>query len=68
MYSTGLLRACIKDPNPCLFFEPKILYRSAVEEVPVDDYTVPLSTAEVVRAGMCFFFGVVPSIEEVIPQ
>jgi len=47
----GLLRSCIKDDNPCLFFEPKVLYRSAVEEVPVNDYLVPLSQADVVREG-----------------
>ncbi|CAF4476260.1 unnamed protein product, partial [Rotaria magnacalcarata] len=27
----GLLLSCIKDDNPCIFFEPKILYRSAKE-------------------------------------
>ena len=47
----GLLLACIRDPNPCLFFEPKALYRAAVEEVPVGDYETPLGVAEVVRAG-----------------
>jgi deoxyxylulose-5-phosphate synthase len=47
----GLLLACIRDPNPCLFFEPKALYRAAVEEVPVGDYETPLGMAEVVRAG-----------------
>ena len=47
----GLLRSCIKDDNPCLFFEPKVLYRSAVEEVPVNDYLVPLSQADIVREG-----------------
>jgi pyruvate/2-oxoglutarate/acetoin dehydrogenase E1 component len=30
----GLLLACIRDPNPCVFFEPKALYRAAVEDVP----------------------------------
>jgi 2-oxoisovalerate dehydrogenase E1 component beta subunit len=31
--------------------EPKILYRAAVEQVPVDDYTLPLEKAEVVMSG-----------------
>ncbi|KAI0228947.1 2-oxoisovalerate dehydrogenase subunit beta, mitochondrial [Lamellibrachia satsuma] len=44
----GLLLSCIRDQNPCIFFEPKILYRSAVEEVPVGDYQLPLGTAEVI--------------------
>ena len=25
----GLLLSCIEDKNPCIFFEPKILYRAA---------------------------------------
>lgn len=47
----GLLLACIRDPNPCILFEPKALYRAAVEEVPVGDYEIPLGQAEVVREG-----------------
>lgn len=47
----GLLLASIRDPNPVVFFEPKILYRQAVEEVPVCDYELPLSKAEVVVPG-----------------
>ena len=47
----GLLLACIRDRNPCVFFEPKALYRAAVEEVPEGDFELPLSKAEVVRAG-----------------
>ncbi|SYW80718.1 probable branched-chain alpha-keto acid dehydrogenase e1-beta subunit [Ustilago bromivora] len=48
----GLLRASIVDPNPVVFLEPKILYRSSVDEVPVDDFILPLSSAEVVKGGM----------------
>uniref|UniRef100_A0A0K0EJZ8 2-oxoisovalerate dehydrogenase subunit beta, mitochondrial n=1 Tax=Strongyloides stercoralis TaxID=6248 RepID=A0A0K0EJZ8_STRER len=47
----GLLRGCVEDPNPCIFFEPKILYRSAVDEVPIEDYTLPLGKAEIVKEG-----------------
>ena len=47
----GLLLACIRDPNPCIFFEPKALYRAAVEDVPVGDYELPLGVAEVVQEG-----------------
>ncbi|KGG51613.1 mitochondrial subunit beta of 2-oxoisovalerate dehydrogenase [Mitosporidium daphniae] len=47
----GLLRASILDPNPVIFFEPKILYRTSVEEIPIDDYTLPLGKAEVVDEG-----------------
>ncbi|KWU46487.1 pyruvate dehydrogenase [Rhodotorula sp. JG-1b] len=47
----GLLLAAIRDPNPVLFLEPKILYRSAVEQVPVSDYELPLGSAEVLQEG-----------------
>ncbi|KAJ8491075.1 hypothetical protein OPV22_012796 [Ensete ventricosum] len=47
----GLLLSCIRDPNPSIFFEPKWLYRLAVEEVPEHDYMLPLSEAEVIHQG-----------------
>ncbi|CAA9988794.1 2-oxoisovalerate dehydrogenase subunit beta, mitochondrial, putative [Plasmodium knowlesi strain H] len=47
----GLLLSAIKDPNPCLFFEPKILYRSSVCEVPVEEYELELGKADVVKEG-----------------
>mmetsp|Transcript_19937 Transcript_19937/g.39143 ORF Transcript_19937/g.39143 Transcript_19937/m.39143 type:complete len:375 (-) Transcript_19937:152-1276(-) len=47
----GLLLSCIRDPNPCLFFEPKALYRGSVADVPVGDYTIPLGKAEIVQPG-----------------
>lgn len=47
----GLLLACIRDDNPCIFLEPKVLYRSAVEMVPSQDYTLPLSSADVLVEG-----------------
>lgn len=47
----GLLLSCIKDNNPCLFFEPKALYRHAKDLVPSEYYELPLSTAEIVRSG-----------------
>lgn len=47
----GMLLAAIEDPDPVLFFEPKILYRSTKQEVPEGYYTVPLGTVRNVRAG-----------------
>ena len=35
-----------------MFFEPKILYRSAIEEVPSGDYTLPIGKAEVLLEGI----------------
>lgn len=47
----GLLLAAIRSNDPCIFMEPKILYRAAVEEVPVAAYELPLSKAEVLKEG-----------------
>jgi pyruvate dehydrogenase E1 component beta subunit len=47
----GLLISAIRDPNPVIFFEPKRIYRAFREEVPEDDYTVPIGEARVVREG-----------------
>lgn len=47
----GLLLAAIACNDPVVFMEPKVLYRAAVEQVPVDSYTLPLSKAEIVRQG-----------------
>ncbi|KAF5331116.1 hypothetical protein D9619_005954 [Psilocybe cf. subviscida] len=47
----GLLLSSIRDPNPVIFMEPKILYRSAVEQVPIDDYELPLGKAEILVPG-----------------
>jgi 2-oxoisovalerate dehydrogenase E1 component beta subunit len=47
----GLLKSSIRDDDPVLYFEHKKLYRSVRGEVPDGDYTVPLSSAKVVREG-----------------
>lgn len=47
----GLLLAAINDKNPCLILEPKTLYRSAVEEVPVASYECELGKADVLIPG-----------------
>lgn len=51
LQAKGLLLSAIRDPNPVIFMEPKILYRSSVEHVPDGDFTLPLEKAEVIRAG-----------------
>ena len=43
--------SCIRSNDPCLFFEPKILYRIAEEDVPLEDYEIPLGKAEVMQEG-----------------
>ncbi|KAF9019385.1 thiamine diphosphate-binding protein [Hymenopellis radicata] len=47
----GLLLSAIRDPNPVIFMEPKVLYRSAVEQVPIDDFALPLGQAETLVRG-----------------
>ncbi|KAJ4140152.1 hypothetical protein NW768_001507 [Fusarium equiseti] len=47
----GLLLAAIRSNDPCVFMEPKILYRAAVEQVPTGSYELPLSKAEILKEG-----------------
>ncbi|GHO45291.1 alpha-ketoacid dehydrogenase subunit beta [Ktedonospora formicarum] len=49
----GLLKAAIRDNNPVLFLEHKLLYRlpDLREELPDDDYIVPLGKAAIRREG-----------------
>jgi 2-oxoisovalerate dehydrogenase E1 component beta subunit len=49
----GLIKAAIRDEDPVLFFEHKLLYRNPKikQEVPTEDYIVPIGKAAVRRAG-----------------
>ncbi|WP_299270443.1 alpha-ketoacid dehydrogenase subunit beta [Halorientalis sp.] len=47
----GLLASAIRDPDPVIFLEPKLIYRAFREEVPDEPYTVPLGEAAVRREG-----------------
>ena len=47
----GMLLAAIRDPDPVLFFEPKRVYRSYREQVPEEDYTIPLGQAKILAEG-----------------
>ncbi len=47
----GLLISAIRDPDPVIFFEPKRVYRAVREEVPEDEYTIPIGKARVVAEG-----------------
>lgn len=51
LQAKGLLLAAIRSNDPCVFMEPKILYRAAVEQVPTNPYTLPLSKAEILKEG-----------------
>lgn len=47
----GLLCAALEDPNPYLYFEHKMLYRSIKDVIPDDYYTVEIGKAKLVTAG-----------------
>jgi len=47
----GLLAAAVRDPDPVVFLEPKLIYRAFREAVPEEPYTVELGTAEIRREG-----------------
>ncbi len=49
----GLLKAAIRDNNPVLYLEHKLLYRMPElrEELPAEDYVVPIGKALVRREG-----------------
>jgi 2-oxoisovalerate dehydrogenase E1 component len=47
----GLLTAAIEDPNPYMYFEHKLLYRSVKEEIPDEYYTVEIGKANLVAEG-----------------
>jgi 2-oxoisovalerate dehydrogenase E1 component beta subunit len=47
----GLLKAAIRDPDPVMIFEHKRTYRLFRQEVPDEDYTVPIGRSRVAREG-----------------
>jgi pyruvate/2-oxoglutarate/acetoin dehydrogenase E1 component len=47
----GLLSAAIRDPDPVVLLEPKLLYRSPRGQVPDGEHVVPLGKARIAREG-----------------
>ncbi|HTX34255.1 MAG TPA: alpha-ketoacid dehydrogenase subunit beta [Bryobacteraceae bacterium] len=47
----GLIKSAVRDNDPVLFFEHKGLYRRIKDELPGEEYTVPIGKAKVVREG-----------------
>jgi 2-oxoisovalerate dehydrogenase E1 component beta subunit len=47
----GLIKAAIRDEDPVIYLEHKFLYRRIKEELPTDDYTVPIGKAALRRKG-----------------
>ena len=46
----GLLKTAIRDENPVIFFEDKMMYQFK-GQVPEEDYTIPFGVADIKRAG-----------------
>jgi pyruvate dehydrogenase E1 component beta subunit len=47
----GLLAAAIRDPDPVVVLEPKLIYRGEKGDVPEGEHVVPLGQARVAREG-----------------
>jgi 2-oxoisovalerate dehydrogenase E1 component len=47
----GLLCAAFEDPNPVMYFEHKLMYRSLREFIPDDYYSVEIGKAKLVQEG-----------------
>lgn len=46
----GLMKTAIRDDNPVIFFEDKMMFRLK-GPVPVEDYTIPFGVADIKREG-----------------
>jgi hypothetical protein len=47
----ALLVSAIRDPDPVIFFEPKLIYRAFREEIPEEEETLPIGKSRIVREG-----------------
>lgn len=47
----GLLAAAIRDPDPVIFYEPMRTYRAIKQDIPDEEYIVPIGKANIVQEG-----------------
>jgi 2-oxoisovalerate dehydrogenase E1 component beta subunit len=47
----GLIKSAVRDNDPVVFFEHKALYRRIKEDLPTEEFTVPIGKARIARAG-----------------
>jgi pyruvate dehydrogenase E1 component beta subunit len=47
----GLLKTAIRDENPVIFFEDKMMHHKLKGPVPAEEYNIPLGVADVKRVG-----------------
>ncbi|MGP6220583.1 alpha-ketoacid dehydrogenase subunit beta [Caldiplasma sukawensis] len=66
----GLLISALKMNDPVIFLEPKKLYRSIKEDVPEEEYEIPIGKASLVTEGDEFTFitygSMVPLVKKVV--
>ena len=61
----GLLASAIRDDDPVIFLEAMKLYRAYKEEVPEEEYTIPLGKAKIMKEGndvSIFSYGVMAHV------
>ncbi len=47
----GLLASAIRDPDPVIFYEPMRIYRAIKQDIPENDYVVPIGKANILQQG-----------------
>jgi len=47
----GLMKSAIRDDNPVVILEDKMMYKTVKGPVPAEEYTIPLGVADIKRAG-----------------
>lgn len=47
----GLLIAAIRDPDPVIFYEPMRIYRAIKQDIPDEEYVVPIGKANILQQG-----------------
>ncbi|WP_108663584.1 alpha-ketoacid dehydrogenase subunit beta [Acuticoccus kandeliae] len=60
----GLLKTAIRDNNPCIIFEDKLMYQDKAP-VPEEEYLIPFGKAEVLREGRDITFVATSSMRQV---
>jgi len=48
----GLMKSAIRDDNPVVILEDKMMYKTVKGPVPAEEYTIPLGVADVKRVGI----------------
>jgi len=47
----GLMKSAVRDDNPVVILEDKMMYKTVKGPVPAEEYTIPLGVADIKRAG-----------------